>query len=1208
MIIEKQDPDVAEHQYRDCFNLLFNQIEDCLFIFDEKGRIIQANKAALEKLEYPLEEMMSLNIELLHPLARREEVREIVKGMLVADISKYSIPLCTKSELQIPVETRVFKGKWEGNDVLYCISKDVSAVKKAEDHLAKALRCNSSMTALNIFGDPEFSDKVITRIKENGCVINCEVRIRDKTGYTDGLFLGEMINISNHNYLLTMTSDISERRKQERKLQKIYNIQSLINFMPFLAWMKDINGKYVALNKAYESFYNIKSSELIGKTDFELFPYKIALKYRKKDEEIIKFKINQKLNRIHIKNKNGNKWFEVLILPVFEDDGKVTGTIGILNNITEQVQLEMELANQKRFLKTMLDTIPDFIFYKDINSAYLGCNKACAEKVLGVNEDIVIGKTDLDITKDIKLAGFYRQEDQKVFVTSRALKYEEIIVLTDGSVIDAETVKTPFFDDQGNVAGLIGVSRDITERKRLEKQLREQAEYAELLFKTVPNAVLSVDKHRKITRWNKIAEEITGYTAAEVIGKECSTVLHGVGIEECNLCLNAYHSPLINQMCNIITKDGQIRHVLKSIAIVKDELGEIREKIECFEDITSLIDMDAELRESKETYSAIVNNAPQIVVILKDGIIEFVNDAGKVALGFEEGYNGRHIKEFMTENSFECLASELTEGIKGDYCVSYELDLIKKSGEIINVLLKGTGITFESEKACLAVMMDITESKQLNAKLQANKEKFKQFAETINEIFLITDKERIVYVSPAYERISGMSCQSLLDNPHALLELIHLADRERMRVSFPRNFLNMSIPVNEEFRIIRLDGEMRWLWLQSYPVLDNANNSPLKATSIVDITDRKNIEEKLFERERQTQMELFLAARVQQDSLPHPFAGDKVRVSTIFEPHSTVSGDFFNYKWFEEQDKLCGYILDVSGHGVATALQTATFKMMLDNVLLNGEKLEEDAIQTINQNLMHYLYEGSFVALLYFEFDFQARVLKLISAGITLFLAAKLKDCSLVPISGCYLGIVDNPEIGIETIPLNAGDIYFMMSDGASDLIELHGISKQGSSEEYKKWLEKLAESPDRNDDFSVICIEILQENKETNVLDIKNDRDLECAQVLISEFLARNALSHATMLEVAIHEALNNGFYAGGQVRVTLKRMGGKLIIRIKDDGPGFNTKGVNFQHEKEIYEERFDQLLEAESGRGLLLMKIFCDKVIYNAIGNEVLLMKKI
>ena len=127
-------------------------------------------------------------------------------------------------------------------------------------------------------------------------------------------------------------------------------------------------------------------------------------------------------------------------------------------------------------------------------------------------------------------------------------------------------------------------------------------------------------------------------------------------------------------------------------------------------------------------------------------------------------------------------------------------------------------------------------------------------------------------------------------------------------------------------------------------------------------------------------------------------------------------------------------------------------------------------------------------------------------------------------------------------------------------------------------------------------------------MLDIKNDGDLKRAQVIISEFLERNVPFHAPMLEVAINEAMNNGFYSCGRVRVKIRRVGGKLIIRVKDDGLGFNTKEDNVLLKEDMYEEEFDEQLEAEGGRGILLMRLFCDKIIYNAKGNEVLLMKQI
>jgi anti-sigma regulatory factor (Ser/Thr protein kinase) len=124
----------------------------------------------------------------------------------------------------------------------------------------------------------------------------------------------------------------------------------------------------------------------------------------------------------------------------------------------------------------------------------------------------------------------------------------------------------------------------------------------------------------------------------------------------------------------------------------------------------------------------------------------------------------------------------------------------------------------------------------------------------------------------------------------------------------------------------------------------------------------------------------------------------------------------------------------------------------------------------------------------------------------------------------------------------------------------------------------------------------------------INCDEELQSAQVMICEFLERYSQINAPEMEVAINEAMNNGYYSSGRVRFRLKRMGDKLIVRVRDDGQGFNTKKVNVQLKTDLFEEKFEQVLEAEGGRGILLMKLFCDRVIYNDKGNEVLLMKQI
>ncbi|MDR3601538.1 MAG: ATP-binding protein [Desulfosporosinus sp.] len=128
------------------------------------------------------------------------------------------------------------------------------------------------------------------------------------------------------------------------------------------------------------------------------------------------------------------------------------------------------------------------------------------------------------------------------------------------------------------------------------------------------------------------------------------------------------------------------------------------------------------------------------------------------------------------------------------------------------------------------------------------------------------------------------------------------------------------------------------------------------------------------------------------------------------------------------------------------------------------------------------------------------------------------------------------------------------------------------------------------------------------HVLFIKNDEELERAHVMMSELLERYAPSQALRLEVAVNEAINNGFNSGGRVCVKIRRVGDKMIIRVRDDGPGFNTKEVNVELKKNIFIEKFEEIQESKGGRGILLMKLFCDRVIYNTKGNEVLLMNKL
>ena len=140
----------------------------------------------------------------------------------------------------------------------------------------------------------------------------------------------------------------------------------------------------------------------------------------------------------------------------------------ITKTVAEVQRLNAELVLQSALLRSIIDSIPDLIFYKDTNSVYIGCNKAF-ERFAGRPEQDQVGKTDFDFF-DRELAEFFRQKDCEMMEGGQARSNEELITYPDGHRVLLDTLKTPFWGPDGTLLGLVGISRDITERKQVEEE------------------------------------------------------------------------------------------------------------------------------------------------------------------------------------------------------------------------------------------------------------------------------------------------------------------------------------------------------------------------------------------------------------------------------------------------------------------------------------------------------------------------------------------------------------------------------------------------------------------------------------------------------------------------------------------------------------------------------------------------------------------
>ncbi len=136
----------------------------------------------------------------------------------------------------------------------------------------------------------------------------------------------------------------------------------------------------------------------------------------------------------------------------------------------EYRRLYQEYAEKETLLRALINSIPDLVFYKDPDSNYLGCNKAF-EKFVAKSEADIIGKSDFDLF-DQPVAESFRLMDQEMLSLHQSHSNEEYVTYPDGTVICLDTLKTPYYDDNGQVIGLIGICRDITSRKQHEDEVK----------------------------------------------------------------------------------------------------------------------------------------------------------------------------------------------------------------------------------------------------------------------------------------------------------------------------------------------------------------------------------------------------------------------------------------------------------------------------------------------------------------------------------------------------------------------------------------------------------------------------------------------------------------------------------------------------------------------------------------------------------------
>ncbi len=278
--------------------------------------------------------------------------------------------------------------------------------------------------------------------------------------------------------------------------------------------------------------------------------------------------------------------------------------LGSVYDLTERKRVEEELFSSRQMLRTVLDTIPQRVFWKDRNSVYAGCNKPLAQDCGYADPGEIVGKSDYETTS-AALADIYRADDRLVMESGRSkLNYEESQVREDGVQAWLRTSKVPLHDKEGRVIGVLGTYEDITEVKKVEQALRQAEQRYRSIFENAVEGMFQSTPEGRFLTVNPAMARILGYASPEELISTVTDIGRQLYLSPEqraeHLKKVGEHNQAHGFQCQMVRKDGNRIWVSCYIRAVRDAAGKVLYFEGMMEDVTERKQLEEKLRQSQK--------------------------------------------------------------------------------------------------------------------------------------------------------------------------------------------------------------------------------------------------------------------------------------------------------------------------------------------------------------------------------------------------------------------------------------------------------------------------------------------------------------------------------------------------------------------------------------------------------------------------------
>ena len=255
-------------------------------------------------------------------------------------------------------------------------------------------------------------------------------------------------------------------------------LQAIADSFSLSMLIKDRDGRRVFANRGYLKLFGVDLADILHKTDFDLHSVEQAREFSGEDAQVLR--TGQEIRAIaEMPMAEGeSRWIERLKRPLRDDEGNVVGVQVIFWDSTDRHAIQMAHDLERDLLHSLMNNIPDSIYFKDAESRFLRISRSMLDKFELEKTEDAIGKTDADIFTE-EHAHQAREDELEIMRTGHPLVARvERETWPDREDTWASSTKMPLRNSQGEIVGTFGISRDVTELKRMQDELQEARDAA----------------------------------------------------------------------------------------------------------------------------------------------------------------------------------------------------------------------------------------------------------------------------------------------------------------------------------------------------------------------------------------------------------------------------------------------------------------------------------------------------------------------------------------------------------------------------------------------------------------------------------------------------------------------------------------------------------------------------------------------------------